>query len=269
MASDPAITTIKLTAPERQRWEIQILYEDEHVLALNKPAGLLVAPDANPPRRPNLMHLLQEAIARGRPWVKERGITYLMNIHRLDLETSGVLLLGKHKQAITVFTRLFESKTITKEYIALVHGHPTAQTFEIELNLEPDPRRYGLMRPGKRGKYSHTAFELLERFIGYSLLRCRPTTGRSHQIRVHLQYAGLPIVGDEDYGGAPLYLSQLKPGYRFKPDQDERPLLGTVALHAEKLAFEHPLTGRAVEIVAPWPKHLEVAVKYLRRYAAV
>ena len=119
----------------------------------------------------------------------------------------------------------------------------------------------------KNGKASQTFFELLEKFNGYSLLQCRPVTGRTHQIRVHLRQAGLPIVGDALYGGSPLLLSRLKSEYRLKPNKTERPLIDRVALHAAELKLTHPVTGSEIAITAPWPKDLTVAVKYLRRYA--
>jgi 23S rRNA-/tRNA-specific pseudouridylate synthase len=119
----------------------------------------------------------------------------------------------------------------------------------------------------KHGKKSRTQFDVLERFSGYTLLKCRPLIDRTHQIRVHLCHAGLPIAGDSLYGGRPLLLSSLKREYRLKGDKTERPLMSRVALHAEQLSIAHPATGDTVTITAPWPKDLRVTVKYLRRYA--
>ena len=99
-------------------------------------------------------------------------------------------------------------------------------------------------------------------------MQCRPVTGRTHQIRVHLRQAGLPIVGDTLYDGSPLLLSQLKSTYNLKPNKTERPLIDRVALHSAGLKLPHPVTGAEIVISAPWPKDLTVAVKYLRRYAA-
>jgi 23S rRNA pseudouridine955/2504/2580 synthase len=110
---------------------------------------------------------------------------------------------------------------------------------------------------------------VLESFRGHTLLRCRPLTGRTHQIRVHLRYRHLPIVGDELYLGKPLFLSSFKPGYRLKPGRVERPLIGSVALHAERLEIPHPVTGQPVVIESPWPKDLQVALKYLRQHASM
>jgi 23S rRNA pseudouridine955/2504/2580 synthase len=119
-----------------------------------------------------------------------------------------------------------------------------------------------------RGKRALTVFEVRERFARFTLLQCESSTNRSHQVRVHLRHAGLPAVGDRAYGGRLLLLSSLKPQYRLKLNQIERPLLARPALHAEALDLPHPVTGAALAITAPWPKDLTVAVKYLRRYAA-
>jgi RluA family pseudouridine synthase len=261
---------IKLSAPATHEfWEIPVLFEDEQLLALDKPSRLLTSPDRYDPARPNLMKLLHAGIERGTPWAKSRGLTYLMNAHRLDFETSGVILLAKTKPALIALANLFGTEKPVKSYVALVHGLPVKPAFEVDAKLAPHPVKVGLIRVDeKNGKRSRTQFELLEKFAGYALLKCLPLTGRTHQIRVHLRQAGLPIVGDELYGGAPLLLSRLKSGYRLKPKQTERPLLDRVALHAEQLSLTHPMTGETVTITAPWPKDLTVAVKYLRRYAA-
>ncbi|MDB6112205.1 MAG: Pseudouridine synthase [Pedosphaera sp.] len=260
---------IKLSAPATHEfWEIPVLFEDEHLLALDKPSRLLTSPDRYDPQRPNLMKLLHAGIERGTPWAKSRGLTYLMNAHRLDFETSGVILLAKTKAALVALANLFGTEKPVKTYAALVHGMPVKPAFEVDAKLAPHPVKIGLVRVDeKNGKRSRTQFELLEKFTGYALLKCLPLTGRTHQIRVHLRHAGLPIVGDELYGGAPLLLSRLKSGYRLKPKKTERPLLDRVALHAEQLSLVHPVTSETISISAPWPKDLTVAVKYLRRYA--
>jgi 23S rRNA pseudouridine955/2504/2580 synthase len=111
---------------------------------------------------------------------------------------------------------------------------------------------------------------LLENFsrAGYALLRAEPLAGRLHQVRVHASHVGLNIVGDELYGGKPLWLSRLKKDYRLKPGREERPLLARVTLHAEELSLPHPVTGETVTIKSEWPKDLKVALKFLRLHAA-
>jgi RluA family pseudouridine synthase len=260
---------IKLSSSaSREFWEIPVLFEDEHLLALDKPAGLLTSPDRYDPQRPNLMKLLHAAVAGGKPWARERRLDYLMNAHRLDFETSGIILLAKSKPALVALANLFGSEKPLKQYTALVQGTPREEKFELAAGLAPHPVRTGLMRVDpKNGKRSRTVFETLEKFSGWTLLRCKPFTGRTHQIRAHLRHAGLPIVGDELYGGKPLWLSRLKPNYRLKRGHVERPLISRVALHAEQLTLPRPVTGETLTITAPWPKDLKVAVKYLRQFA--
>lgn len=260
---------IKLSAPAtKEFWEIPVLFEDEHLLALDKPSGLLTSPDRYDPNRPNLMKLLHAAIADNKPWVRERNLTYLSNAHRLDFETSGIILLAKSKPVLVELANLFGSEKPVKKYITLVRGEPLEERFEVDAKLAPHPVKLGMMRVDpKQGKKSKTLFSVLEKFSRYALLRCEPLTGRTHQIRAHLRHAGLPIVGDQLYGGKPLWLSAIKPNYRLKPGKEERPLIARVALHAEQLELVHPVTSQPISITAPWPKDLTVAVKYLRQFA--
>ena len=260
---------VKLSSPlTREFWSIPVLYEDEHLLALDKPAGLLTSPDRYDPNRPNLMKLLHAGIERGAPWARARSWSYLMNAHRLDFETSGVILLARSKPVLVELANLFGTGKPLKTYIALVHGVPAKPTFEVDAKLAPHPAKVGMMRVDpKHGKKSRTQFDVIEQFQAHALMKCAPLTGRTHQIRVHLRHAGLVIVGDALYGGGPLLLSRLKAGYRLKPGQTERPLMGRTGLHAEQLSLPHPVTGAWLSIAAPWPRDLSVAVKYLRRYA--
>ncbi|HEY3762145.1 MAG TPA: RluA family pseudouridine synthase [Verrucomicrobiae bacterium] len=266
------MSVIKLSSPATSEfWEIPVLYEDEHLLALDKPAGLLTSPDRYDPLRPNLMKLLHAAVAAGKPWARERRLDYLSNAHRLDFETSGVILLAKNKPALVALANLFGSEKPAKKYLALVRGEISQEKFEVDAKLAAHPVKIGLMRVDqKNGKKSKTNFEVLENFplFGYALLRCEPLTGRTHQIRVHAAYIGLKIVGDELYGGKSLWLSRLKKDYRLKPGREERPLISRVALHAEELSLPHPMTGQMLTITSPCPKDLKVAVKYLRQYSA-
>jgi RluA family pseudouridine synthase len=261
---------IKLSSPATSEfWEIPVLHEDEHLLALEKPPGLLTSPDRFDPQRPNLMKLLHAGIAAGKPWARERTLAYLANAHRLDFETSGVILLAKNKTTLVALANLFSSEKPLKQYVALVRGTPAEDKFTVDAKLAPHPLKIGLFCVDPRsGKKSMTEFEVLEKFSDWTLLRCRPSIERSHQIRVHLCHAGFPVVGDELYGGKPLWLSRLKKDYRLKPGREERPLIARAALHAEELSLPHPVTGETVIIKSEWPKDLKVAVKYLRQYAA-
>lgn len=261
--------TIKLSSPAtREFWEIPVLFEDEHLLALDKPAGLLATADSDDLARPNLISLIHDAIAAGKPWTRERGLTYLIHCHRLDPETSGVFLLAKSKTVMAAVTNLLNSETPARTFLALTQGSPTSEHFTIVAKLAPHPTKPGLTHVDQnRGKKSQTTFEVLELFTSYALLKCQPTPDRRHQVRAHLRHAGLPVVGDKLYGGRPLLLSRLKPNYRLKPGHKERPLISQPAVHAESLVLPHPVTGQPITIIAPWPKNIAVAVKFLRRFA--
>lgn len=209
----------------------EILFEDGSLLVVNKPAGLLSVPDSHDPSKPNLFTMLQA----------ERPGQWLANVHRLDINTTGLFVCAKSPEAF----REFQQRVAGKFYVALVQGAPEPATIERKI----------------AGKKSLTLTRVRERFRGYALLDVEIRTGRTHQIRIHLQATRTPVVGDTDYGGAPLYLSQIKRDY--KASGVERPLIARPALHAERLELESPpQTFRA-----PWPKDLTVAVKSLRKYA--
>jgi RluA family pseudouridine synthase len=263
---------IKLSSPvTREFWEIPILFEDEHLLALDKPAGLLTSPNSGEiDGRPNLMKLLHAAIAEKKPWARERNLDYLNNAHSLDAETSGVILLAKDKSVLVALANLFSSEKVRIKYLTLVRGEPLENQFEVDAKIAPHPVKLDLMRvDSKEGKQSKTKFEVLENFprFGYALLKCEPLTERTHQVRVHASHVGLKIVGDELYGGKPLWLSRLKSDYRLKEGKTERPLISRVALHAEELQLPHPVTNETVTLKSEWPKDLKVAVKYLRQFS--
>jgi 23S rRNA pseudouridine1911/1915/1917 synthase len=197
----------------------------------------------------------------GKPWAAERSLGYLMNAHRLDLETSGVLLLAKSKPVLQALADLFGSEKPVRHYVALAQGSPVVDKFEMEGSIAQHPVKPGLMHvDAKRGKRSRTFFEVLEKFKGWTLMRCSPLTERKHQVRVHLRHARLPLAGDAEYGGSRLMLSRVKPTFRLKPQKTERPLLDRPTVHSESLELPHPVTGRILKISAAW-------LKYLRKYA--
>lgn len=259
---------IKLSAPAtKEFWEIPVLFEDEHLLALDKPSGLLTSPDRHDAERPNLMRLLHDGIAAQKPWATRRQLSYLSNAHRLDLETSGILLLAKSKATLVALANLFGTDQPAKTYFALIAGEPSSDHFVMDAKIAIDAFRIGQMRIDPReGKKSKSRFDIAEKFSGYTALTCRPLTDRTHQLRIHLKHAGFPIIGDTLYGGKPLWLSRLKRDYRLKPGREERPLLARVALHAQELTLPHPVTNKPVTITSPLPKDLRVALRYLRDF---
>ncbi len=261
--------TIKLSSPAtKEFWEIPVLFEDGDLLALDKPAGLLTAPDPDNLARPSLTQLLHDGIAAGKPWAVERSLAYLNPAHRPDAEATGVVLLAKNKPAYVALANLFGAERPLRHHVALAWGNPPEKSFEVDAKLSPHPLKPSLMSVDFRtGKKSHTQFEVLEQFSDWCLLRCSPQTERPHQIRVHLKHAGFPMVADDLYLGKKLWLSRLKKDFRLKPGRDERALISRAALHLEELTLPHPVTHEIVTIKCEWPKDLKVAVKYLRQYA--
>ena len=218
------------------------------------------------------MKLLHGGIAGEKTVGGERGLDYLNNANDLDFDASGVLLLAKNKPAFIALANLFSSEKARIKYVALVRGEPLENQFEVNAKLSPHPVKPGVMRVDQEnGKQAKTKFEVLENFprLGYALLRCEPLVERTHQVRVHASHVGLKIVGDELYGGKPLWLSRLKKDFRLKPGKEERPLISRAALHAEELSLPHPVTNETVTIKSEWPKDLKVALKYLRQLRLV
>lgn len=232
-----------------------IIYEDAVLLAFDKPSGLLVAPDRRDKSRENLMSLVHAKLGHG-----------VANVHRLDADTSGVLLCTKTKPALDFLSGQFQAKTAEKVYHALVAGGPAADEFTVELALREDEHRPGLMRAVKKGgKPTATQFRVLERFREFAWLECRPLTSRTHQIRVHLAASGCAVLNDGFYGTpVSLLLSRLKRGYKGRAN--ERPLISRLALHASELTVTHPDTHSPVILRAPLPNEFVVALKYLRRF---
>jgi 23S rRNA-/tRNA-specific pseudouridylate synthase len=251
-----------------------ILYEDDTMIAFDKPSGLLIAPDRWDKERSNLMAIVHEKFGHG-----------VANVHRLDADTSGVLLCAKTKPALDFLSGQFQSKTIGKKYLAFVVVLPVEAAmkvvapirdsaaalpdqFRVELALGEDERQPGRMRVFKNrgGKDSVTDFVVRERFGRFVYVECQPLTGRTHQIRVHLAAAGAPILNDRFYGDPEisLRLSDLK--RRYKGREDEKPLIARLALHASELTLKHPTTKESMVIAAPLPREFEVALKYLRKF---
>ncbi len=233
-----------------------VIYEDDFMLAFDKPSGLLVAPDRWDKKRVNLMALVHDQLGH-----------QVANVHRLDADTSGILLCAKTKPALDYLSGQFQSKTVEKKYLALVVGSPVEDNFVVDRPIREDEHQPGRMRVvPKAGKASVTEFRVLERFGRFSWLECRPLTGRTHQLRVHLAASKFPILNDPFYGdsGVTLLLSDLKRGYKGRAD--EKSLLGRLALHASELTVKHPETKEPVTIHAELPNEMAVALKYLRKF---
>ena len=257
---------------------LEILRETADWVAVMKPAGL-----ATIPGRGEIDSVLERL---GRQFgLPSSGPAdpRVRVVHRLDKDTSGVLLFAKHAAAQRHLSHQFQNNTVRKEDLALVAGRPAWKDGDVDAPLArhpTSPQRMAVVRHG--GRAARTAWRVEEVFREYTLLRVSPRTGKTHQIRVHLASIGLPLAIDPLYnprrgGGAPglagdvavpagLMLSSFKRGYRPAAGQVERPLIGRLTLHAEKLGFTD-MIGAAVEIEAPLPKDFRGALNMLRKYA--
>lgn len=226
---------------------LRIVYEDEHMLVVDKPAGLVVHP-ARGHRQGTLSQLLA-SVAAGGPDPERAGI-----VHRLDRDTSGLLVVARSEEAHRGLQQALSQREIVREYLALVHGRPPARTGTIEAPIGRDRAdRTRMAIDGARPREARTHFAI-ERAIGpFTLLRLRLDTGRTHQIRVHLQAIGHPVVGDPQYGrhGGTSGAEQLGLTRQF--------------LHAARLSLVHPFTGERLELVSPLPEDLRAARRRAER----
>jgi 23S rRNA pseudouridine955/2504/2580 synthase/23S rRNA pseudouridine1911/1915/1917 synthase len=237
--------------------QIDLLYQDEDVLIINKPAGMLVIPDRFNSEIPSLNKLLETKLGQ-QIWV----------VHRLDRETSGVICFARNEEAHKYMSKLFQGHEVEKYYLGLVNGRVINESGRIEKPIAEHPVIKGKMTIAKKGKDSITDYKIVKPWPLYTLLKFRIHTGRTHQIRVHCQSMGHSIVCDELYGdGKPFFLSGIKKKYRLSDkDEQERPLLSRLALHASELAFKKE-DGSEVRVEAPLPKDINACVTQLDKWA--
>ncbi len=233
----------------------EILYEDSHLVVVNKPAGILTIPDRWNKTKISLLGTMRETLSSS-----------LRLVHRLDKETSGLILFAKDLESQREISRQFQTHAVTKTYYALVEGELAEKSGRIEQPIAEDPLRPGKTEvAGKRGKPSLTLYGVLEKFRGFTLLLVKPLSGRTHQVRVHLASIGYPLAVDQFYGHRQaLYLSELKPGYKRK-EEGEKPLIDRLTLHAVGLRFRN-LDGREITVESPLPKDFQVTLKQLRKF---
>ncbi len=179
-----------------------IIHEDHAILAIDKPAGWMCAPTNWQNTGRNLQAALESSVNHGDYWARSRNLKFLRFIHRLDADTSGVLLLAKSPGALEAMSELFQSRDVEKVYLAAVEGEVKADEWTCEAPIGPASSRRGVMRIDEAGGDAETLFKTLQRQKGRSLVEARPLTGRTHQIRVHLKEAGHPILHDPIYGKA-------------------------------------------------------------------
>jgi RluA family pseudouridine synthase len=217
---------------------IPILYEDRSVLAIDKPRGWMLVPHSWRQTNWNLQAAIDSSIRADDFWAKSRNLSFLRHVHRLDADTSGVMLFAKSVGAVEALGDLFETRRMEKTYLAVVTGQPREDEWTCKLPLGPDPKNFGKMRVdySEEGKECETHFRVLQKKEHFTLVEAKPLTGRTHQIRVHLAESGNPIMCDELYG-------KVEKGYRL-------------GLRAIKLVYHDTFTRKRVDIRAPMEKFM-------------
>lgn len=231
------------------KFEDLIVYEGDHYVVINKPPFIASLADRNAPVN-----------------IQQLAKAYNENLsvcHRLDKDTSGCLLIAKNLDAYRHASIQFEKRSIKKVYHAVANGLHEFRGHEVDAPILALPN--GTAKVDRReGKAAQTGFTTLEAYRNHSLIECMPVTGRMHQIRVHLAMEKAPLVHDELYRGASLFLSQVKRNFKLKRDTEEQPLIKRFALHAMSLHFDNMF--EPIQVEAPYPKDFAVLVKQLRKY---
>ncbi|MCA6071393.1 MAG: RluA family pseudouridine synthase [Endomicrobium sp.] len=233
--------------------QIEIIYQNENIVVVNKPAGIIVIPDQRTYENKTLMGILQKQLNQ-KIWV----------VHRIDRDTTGVLVFAKTPQAHRDISMQFENSKVRKRYIALASGVVEDDEGSISKPILISGRDVSIDITGKE---SITNFKVLERFKSYTLAQAIPLTGRRHQIRIHFWSLGHPLAIDGEYGiSEPILLSSLKRNYKTKAGENEKPLISRLTLHAAALTLTLPGTNEEKTFESPLPKDFEVALKQLRKY---
>ena len=233
------------------RIDDHIFFENDDFVAVNKPAGLLTIPD-------------REGVNGVKNLLKDK-YTDIFTVHRLDKETSGVVVFAKNETTHKELSQLFEGREVEKFYLGLILGQPATAAGSIEEGIIEHPVKKGMMAINKKGKASLTDYEVLESFRMFSWMQFQIHTGRTHQIRVHMKWLGNPVVCDVLYGdGKPVLISSIKKKYKLsEKEEEERPILSRLALHSWKLHFT--LKGKMYNLEAELPKDLRALLQQLRK----
>jgi 23S rRNA pseudouridine1911/1915/1917 synthase len=260
--------------PVPQDIPLDILHEDLSIVVVNKPAGMIVHP-----AKGHWDGTLAGALAYHFGAMSQRGgPTRPGIVHRLDRDTSGVIVVAKNDQAHDALAAQFKARTVEKQYLAIVVGAPQFEQDIVSAPIGDHPKereKKAIRRGHPSSREAVTHYEVVERFVGYALVRVRPKTGRTHQIRLHLSHAGYPVLCDRLYAGRnPKRIFELELIPREKLGQDtsaleptERaPLLARHALHAQRLALVHPTSGQRLEFEAPLAPDMEQTLAALRRW---
>lgn len=234
--------------------DISIVYENDDFIAINKAAGMLTIPDRHDETQLSLYKILSNQYGK------------IFIVHRLDRDTSGLVLFAKNEETHKYLSQLFEKRNIEKNYLGIVRGSLPLKEGCVNEPVAEHPTYKGVMTVNKKGKPSLTEYKVLNDFGIYSLVHFNIQSGRTHQIRVHMKFAGHPIACDPIYGdGKAILLSSFKKKYHLgKHDEEERPLINRLALHSYQLNFKDA-TGNMHSLEAPLPKDMKAVLQQLKK----
>jgi len=252
MNFDPS-TNESAAKPHFKKLDDHIVFEDADMVAINKPAGLLTIPDRMQSEK-SLKEYLKDKYGE------------IFTVHRLDKDTSGLVIFAKNETAHKYLSRLFEERQVEKYYLGIVIGSPENKTGMIDAPITEHLQHKGTMVVHRNGKPSQTSYEVLDANKHYSLVSFQLHTGRTHQIRVHAKHIGHPLAHDPLYGdGKPVLLSSIKKKFRLsKHDEEERPMINRLALHSYKLIF-NKMNGERITLEAGMPKEFRALMQQLKK----
>lgn len=238
--------------------DINILFEDDDIFIVNKPAGLLTIPDRYNHSLPSLINIL-----------KSQGRDFFV-VHRLDKDTSGVLIFAKNADAHRILSMQFEKQKVTKIYHAVVGGIVPKDEITVDIPLIQNPGKGGGVLPSARGKESLSLVKVIERFKVATFIEVNLITGRQHQLRAHVAAIGHPLLVDDLYGEATdFYLSSIKRKFNLKKNTSELPIISRISMHSFSIEFMHPTSGESVKFQAEYPKDFTVLLNVLRKYSSL
>jgi len=236
--------------------QLEIIFENENIIAINKPSGLLTIPDRYNHALPSVYELLKE---------KEQNI---FTVHRLDVGTSGILLFAKTPEAHNNLNEQFSNHTVKKIYTAVLEGVLHQDRQEIDIPLLQNPNKKGGVIPSARGKASLTILNTVERFRNATLVNAELKTGRLHQLRAHTAAIGYPLLVDDFYGNSKeFFVSSIKRRFNIKKEGSELPLISRPTMHATEISFI-ALSGEELTLTAKLPKDFSALIQVLRKYSS-
>lgn len=240
----------------KKKSDFDIIHEDDDVILISKHAGVLTIPDRYNKKLPSIYRLLIEKYGN------------IFTVHRLDRDTSGIMVFGKTPEAHRHLNLQFDKQEVGKFYHLVLAGVVSKDEINIDIPIAADPSKPGMSYPSARGKESLTKLKVLKRFRGSTLVECELVTGRHHQLRVHCATIGHPLLVDPEYAGTyEFLLSSVKRRFKLGKRQEEKPIISRLTMHSQRISFDHPSGLGSVSYEADYPKDFSALLQALGKYS--